>query len=258
MQTADAIEARLKGLESAEWDEEKADDGSIIQLSRKKSKESAAKKAKKAAARGAKAPGSDVVYVGHIPHGFYELEMKTFFSQFGDVRRLRLSRSKRTGGSRGYAFVQFAEASVAKVVADTMDGYLLNEKKMVCELVPVEKQHAELWKGHKDKFININWRKREVERRNRQRTPEQEGRRRQRNQRSMRAKKRQLAALGIDYGFFRDEDDAEAATEEAAPEAAAAAPDGGAEPRGKRGGAKKAAAKRAAPAKSRPKRTRRG
>ena len=36
-----------------------------------------------------------VVYVGHIPHGFYEDEMRGFFSQFGTVNRLRLSRSKK-------------------------------------------------------------------------------------------------------------------------------------------------------------------
>jgi hypothetical protein len=28
---------------------------------------------------------SSVVYLGHIPHGFYEEQMKGYFSQFGDV-----------------------------------------------------------------------------------------------------------------------------------------------------------------------------
>ena len=36
-----------------------------------------------------------VVYVGHIPHGFYEKEMRSYFSQFGTVTRLRLARSKK-------------------------------------------------------------------------------------------------------------------------------------------------------------------
>ena len=36
-----------------------------------------------------------MVYVGHIPHGFYEEEMKKYFSQFGTVKRLKLSRSKK-------------------------------------------------------------------------------------------------------------------------------------------------------------------
>lgn len=34
------------------------------------------------------------LYIGRIPHGFYEDEMRGYFSQFGDVLRLRLSRNK--------------------------------------------------------------------------------------------------------------------------------------------------------------------
>lgn len=36
-----------------------------------------------------------VIYVGHIPHGFFEREMRGFFSQFGTVTRLRLARSRK-------------------------------------------------------------------------------------------------------------------------------------------------------------------
>ncbi len=36
-----------------------------------------------------------IVYVGHIPHGFYEKEMEGFFSQFGEVKRIKVSRNKK-------------------------------------------------------------------------------------------------------------------------------------------------------------------
>jgi hypothetical protein len=36
-----------------------------------------------------------VVYLGRIPHGFFESQMRAYFSQFGKVTRLRLSRSKK-------------------------------------------------------------------------------------------------------------------------------------------------------------------
>ncbi|XP_011704786.1 PREDICTED: MKI67 FHA domain-interacting nucleolar phosphoprotein-like, partial [Wasmannia auropunctata] len=36
-----------------------------------------------------------IVYVGHIPHGFYEEQMKEYFQQFGNITRLRVARSKR-------------------------------------------------------------------------------------------------------------------------------------------------------------------
>merc|ERR1712106_684617 len=47
-----------------------------------------------------------VVYVSHVPHGFYEKQMREFFGQFGTVTDLRLGRSKKTGRSCGYAFIE--------------------------------------------------------------------------------------------------------------------------------------------------------
>lgn len=57
-----------------------------------------------------------VVYISHIPHGFYEEQMREFFGQFGIVTNLRLGRSAKTGGSKGYAFVEFKYKEVASVI----------------------------------------------------------------------------------------------------------------------------------------------
>merc|ERR1712240_643232 len=54
-----------------------------------------------------------VIYISHIPHGFYEQAMRKFFGQFGSVTNLRLARSKKTGKSCGYAFVEFKYKEVA-------------------------------------------------------------------------------------------------------------------------------------------------
>ena len=43
-----------------------------------------------------------VIYLGRIPHGFYEEQMKSYFKQFGDVTRLRLSRNKKVCVSDGH------------------------------------------------------------------------------------------------------------------------------------------------------------
>ena len=50
---------------------------------------------------------STVIYLGHLPVGFEEREIIVFLNQFGNVKRCRVSRSKKTGRSRGYAFVEF-------------------------------------------------------------------------------------------------------------------------------------------------------
>ena len=36
-----------------------------------------------------------VIYVGHLPHGFYESQLKDYFSQFGAVTKVHVSRNKK-------------------------------------------------------------------------------------------------------------------------------------------------------------------
>ena len=90
-------------------------------------------------------PGT--LYIGRIPHGFYEPQMKSYFSQFGDITRLRMARNRRTGASKHFAFVEFASAEVARIVADTMDNYLMFGHILRVKFIPKEQVHAELWKG---------------------------------------------------------------------------------------------------------------
>jgi len=99
---------------------------------------------------------SDVIYVGHIPHGFYEREMRAFFSQFGVVRNVKLFRSEKTGNSKGYAFVKFESNEVAEVVADAINGYLLFDKQLVCNVLPLEKIHKGLFLRSKSKQTAIS------------------------------------------------------------------------------------------------------
>ena len=36
-----------------------------------------------------------MIYVGHLPHGFYEAQLKDYFSQFGTVTKVHVSRNKK-------------------------------------------------------------------------------------------------------------------------------------------------------------------
>ncbi|KAM0252172.1 hypothetical protein ACHAQJ_007830 [Trichoderma viride] len=100
-----------------------------------------------------------VVYIGRIPHGFYEYEMKQYLSQFGTISRLRLSRNKKTGASKHFAFVEFAEASTAEIVAKTMDNYLLFGHILKCKTLSKEQVHDDLFKGANRRFKKVPWNK---------------------------------------------------------------------------------------------------
>lgn len=93
------------------------------------------------------------MYIGHLPHGFFEKEIKKYFSQFGRVRRVRLSRSKKTGKHRGYGFVEFENEKVATIAADTMNNYLMFNKILKCQVIPKDKIHPATFRNANKKFV---------------------------------------------------------------------------------------------------------
>lgn len=88
-----------------------------------------------------------VLYIGRIPHGFYEDEMRGYFEQFGTVTRLRVSRNKKTGRSKHYGYLEYENIEVAQIVAETMDNYLLFGHLLQVKLVPAEKISPSLFWG---------------------------------------------------------------------------------------------------------------
>lgn len=133
-------------------DEDEAAQKAISQFKTGQDVGSIPRKAKKGAKPAASDDAPGVVYVGRIPHGFYEHEMRQYFTQFGAISKLRLSRNKRTGASKHFAFVEFDSAATAEVVAKTMDSYLLFGHVLKCKVVAPERVHKDLWKGANRRF----------------------------------------------------------------------------------------------------------
>ncbi|KAI9708081.1 MAG: hypothetical protein M1820_004285 [Bogoriella megaspora] len=96
--------------------------------------------------------GPGVIYIGRIPHGFYEAQMRAYFKQFGKIRRLRLSRNKKTGRSKHYAFIEFASAEVADIVARTMNKYLMFGHILQVSVIPPNQVHEKLFVGANRRF----------------------------------------------------------------------------------------------------------
>ncbi|KAJ2857112.1 nucleolar protein [Coemansia erecta] len=145
--------------------------------------------------------GPGVIYVGRIPHGFYEEEMRGYFSQFGDIISLRLSRNPKTGNSRHYGFIRFKYAEVARIVADTMNNYLLFDRLLKCVFIPPHKVHPGTF-THKVFKINRDTRfKEQIAIRNKERTPEEEKAHVEKAIKRENKLRRKLAKAGIDYDF---------------------------------------------------------
>jgi hypothetical protein len=53
------------------------------------------------------------IYVGNLPYGATEAELKTAFAAFGEVNSVNLIADKFTGQSKGFAFVEMADNASA-------------------------------------------------------------------------------------------------------------------------------------------------
>ncbi|KAF6840457.1 ribosomal biogenesis protein gar2 [Colletotrichum plurivorum] len=154
----DEVDADIQAL-AAGLDPEDAPegDGTVFEAGQDVGKVPKFKKQKKLADGAKEEPG--VVFISRLPHGFYEHELRGYFSQFGPINRLRLARNKKTGASRHFAFIEFAEESTAEIVAKTMDSYLLFGHILKVKAVPRDSLHEEVWKGANKRFKKIPWSK---------------------------------------------------------------------------------------------------
>jgi nucleolar protein 15 len=158
-----------------------------------------AKKVAKAAAASVPVPSvPGTIYLGHIPHGFFEKQMHSYFTQFGTITRLRLSRNRRTGKSKHYGWVEFQSKDVAEIVAETMDGYLIHPHRMVCKVVEVDDN---VWKGANKVFKKIPWVRINREKLEGKKTKEKWEDLARKDEERMEKRMQKIKDLGIEYDF---------------------------------------------------------
>jgi len=206
-----------EGEEDDEEDEEEDDDllskhaiptlDEVVKLPSSRDDASVRKRLEKAKSKKRLAPNDEepeetgVVYVGRLPHGFFEDQLRAYFSQFGDIKRLRLSRNKNTGRSKHYGFMEFESPDVAEIVVDTMNNYLLDGHLLQLAMIPSEEVDPNLWIGANRKFRRVPMDRVERKRRSKSRSAEQ---RAEVNRKLMQRQKKRRAALaraGIKYDF---------------------------------------------------------
>lgn len=156
------------------------------------------KKSKKSS-KSVVAPGAGVCFISRIPHGFYEDQMRAYFSQFGEITRLRMARNRRTGASKHYAYIEFRHHAVAKIVAETMHNYLMCGKLLQVHLVDPATLHPEVFKGCNKKFKVIPWKKINMERYNSELTPEKLEEQKKRQSAHVKSVEERCRELGIEW-----------------------------------------------------------
>ncbi|GER27019.1 RNA binding protein-like protein [Striga asiatica] len=140
-----------------------------------------------------------ILYIGRIPHGFYEGEMEAFFKQFGTIKRLRIARNRKTGKSKHFGFIQFESPEVARVVEECMHNYLMYEHLLQVQLVPPERVHPKLWKGVSRWYKPLDSVQIERKRHDKERTLEQQQKLVAGIIQRDKKRRKRIEAAGIDY-----------------------------------------------------------
>lgn len=162
----------------------------VIKVNEEETEDSKSSKSKKT-------PKSGVIYIGRLPEGFQEKELKTYFKQFGDIVNLKLSRNKKTGKSKHYGFIEFQSFEVAKIAAETMNNYLLFGHLIKCEVV--NEPFKDLFKDSKKKFKVIPWKKIAKEKHDKPKSAKEWAKLVENFEESKKKKQEELKSKGIDF-----------------------------------------------------------
>ena len=114
-----------------------------------------------------------VIYIGHLPWGFEEKALKKYFNQFGEITRLIVPRSKKSGRTHGYAFIEFKNYEVAEIAAKTMNNYLLFDRILKCNIIEEKSKYDRIFRKWKKKFEFENKYKKYIENQNKKKTNEE-------------------------------------------------------------------------------------
>lgn len=156
-------EEEMEGLSDLE-DESSKKQHSIKKLDPKKRKKQQEAEAEKSGnKKQVKDEYSPIIYVSRLPHGFHEKELSKYFSQFGDLKEVRLARNKKTGNSRHYGFIEFAHKDDAKVAQETMNNYLLMGHLLQVRLMGRGSKIEKLYKYKKRVFNEAQLKKSKTE-----------------------------------------------------------------------------------------------
>ncbi len=71
------------------------------------------------------------LYVGNLPYQVTSDELKSMFSEFGEIVDAVVITDRDSGRSKGFGFVEFSSEEDAKKAVDAMAGKEMDERKLV-------------------------------------------------------------------------------------------------------------------------------
>jgi len=70
------------------------------------------------------------IYVGNLPYSTTEQSLRELFQQHGEVQSAAVVMDRETGRSKGFGFVEMADANAAKTAIEKLNGYSLDGRAL--------------------------------------------------------------------------------------------------------------------------------
>jgi RNA recognition motif-containing protein len=91
------------------------------------------------------------LYVGNLPFGVSEEDLKKLFSEAGEVQSIKIVTDSYSGRSRGFGFVEMASQADAEKAISLLNGKTLMDRTLtVNEARPPKKRGGE-YRGRRDR-----------------------------------------------------------------------------------------------------------
>ncbi len=74
------------------------------------------------------------LYVGNLSYTTSEDDLRTLFSQAGDVASVALIKDRDTGRSKGFAFVEMTTQSDAQKAISMFNGFQMNDRELTVNM----------------------------------------------------------------------------------------------------------------------------
>jgi nucleolar protein 15 len=101
-------------------------------------------------------PSLSIVVLSKLSKQLFEKDLRVFLAQFGSpIVNVRVSRSKKTTHSKGYAFVEFKDAQVAAIVAESLNNYFIHGRPIRAAVMTEDSIHADLFAHKKMKNLRF-------------------------------------------------------------------------------------------------------
>lgn len=89
------------------------------------------------------------LYVGSLPYTTSEDELKTIFSEYGDVETVRIITDKFTGQSKGFGFVEMVNPDDARKAVEALNGSQLGGRTLIVNDARPEQKRERSFSGER-------------------------------------------------------------------------------------------------------------